>query len=143
MSDYTYVYIIAKIRGNKPLAPVKIGISSNPQKRIAGLQTASPFPLVLLATFFCSSRKMAEIMEAGFHDIHADRRLSGEWFSISPMEAVELACEDFRTALDVLIDDEDLREIALNHSGIKENEEKLAKWKAYAARHLNDNGASQ
>jgi hypothetical protein len=143
MDDATHVYIIARIRGNRPILPVKIGISSNPSKRLAGLQTANPFPLVLLTTFYCPTRGMAKELEAFFHETQSDRRLSGEWFGIAPMEAVELLCMNFRAAFDALIEDEELKAIAVEHSGLRENEEKLAAWKAHAARSMNDNGAPQ
>ncbi len=120
MSDETHVYIICRIKSNKPKSPVKVGISSNPAKRIASLQTANPFQLVLLTTFYCPTLEMARSLEASFHETQSDRRLWGEWFNIHPME---------------------LREIAIEHSGVRLNEEKLSAWKAYAARHLNQNEA--
>lgn len=140
MSDHAHVYIIARMKGNRPTRPVKVGISSNPDKRLASLQTANPFPLVLLTTFYCPTRGMAKELEACFHETQSNRRLSGEWFDIAPIEAVELLCMNFRAAFDALIDDEELKAIAVEHSGLRENEEKLASWKAYASRNLNDNG---
>lgn len=141
MSDETHVYIICRIKSNKPKSPVKVGISSNPAKRIASLQTANPFQLVLLTTFYCPTREMARSLEASFHETQSDRRLWGEWFNIHPMEATELMCLNFRAAFHTAVDDEKLREIAIEHSGVRLNEEKLSAWKAYAARHLNQNEA--
>jgi len=65
------VYFIQSERGG----PVKIGISTNVQGRLASLQTGFPYPLKVLAT-----TPGGEGIEKGLHDIFAEHRLSGEWF---------------------------------------------------------------
>jgi hypothetical protein len=135
-----HVYIIAHMKGRVPCAPVKIGISASPERRVANLQTANPKPLVLLCTFATPVRDIAKVIESGFHEVMADKRLAGEWFDIPPMLAVELMCSNFRGALKYFLDgDEEAIDLAMEYSGLLHNEEKLAKWRAHASRHLNDN----
>lgn len=140
MSNETcHIYVIAHIKGNRPLAPIKVGISSSPEARLATLQTANPKPLVLLATFAVPTRAIAKAIEAAFHSVQADFRMSGEWFDLPPIRAVEAMCSNMRSALEYFLDDEELRALAIEHSGLRLNEEKLVAWRSYAARNLNDN----
>ncbi len=54
---------------------IKIGCSSDPQKRLEGLQTSSPSPLKLLATTVGDFKEEKEL-----HERFEDHRLTGEWF---------------------------------------------------------------
>ena len=137
-----HIYIIANMRGKRPISPVKIGISSTPKKRIAALQTANPNRLVLLATFGVPTRDMAKAIEGAFRHVKADKRMAGEWFDIEPMYAVDLMCSNIRGALNYLLEDEELRAYAVEFSCLRENEEKLAQWRTSAGRCLNDNRAA-
>lgn len=59
--------------------PIKIGFSNDPLARLRALQTASPYPLKLLATTRGGPKKEAE-----YHTRFAEHRMSGEWFSPHP-----------------------------------------------------------
>lgn len=80
--DY-YVYFIKRDGGND-LSPTKIGVSTNIEKRIKALQTASPMKLSVRAAIKCDSKSDAYTLERCFHFIAARRfqKLQGEWFII-------------------------------------------------------------
>jgi hypothetical protein len=67
------VYFIEAIGTNR----VKIGHAEDPEKRLAELQTASPFDLQLLFSF-----PGDEALEAQYHAKYAHLRVrpNGEWF---------------------------------------------------------------
>lgn len=130
--DVTHVYILAALIDRAPSQPVKVGISSAPEKRLATIQTACPYPLVLMATFICPTRNVALYVENAFHTLQADHRLNGEWFNIHPMSAVELLCLYFREIFTfTLSGDEDLFNAAVERSGLLENERLLTEWRNY------------
>lgn len=66
----------------------KIGMSSNPEKRIIGVGYSIKTDLRLIHTI---KVKNARSCEAYFHRIFATYRLQGEWFSL-PQDAVEWFC---------------------------------------------------
>lgn len=85
MSDAKYyVYFISASAGT-PMA--KVGVSTNPGKRLAGLKTASPYRLSLVASITFDSRAQAEWAERVMHCALADYRMSGEWFSVGAADA--------------------------------------------------------
>jgi len=57
--------------------PIKIGVAYNVKQRIAGLQTANPNKLNLLATI---KNKNALKVESDLHEKFKEHRLQGEWF---------------------------------------------------------------
>lgn len=64
---------------------VKVGFSSNPEARLATLQTGSGFPLSLAYVAACSS---PEAVERRAHELLARHRLQGEWFDCTADAAV-------------------------------------------------------
>lgn len=58
--------------------PIKIGYSTNPEKRLQTLNTASPYPLKLLHTI-----QGGKNLEKELHARFADTQLDGEWFEDS------------------------------------------------------------
>jgi hypothetical protein len=64
---------------------VKIGISSDPLKRLGQLQTGSPGKLAILGTIPGN-----EATEANLHRQFSDRRGHGEWFDLSEEEVAGL-----------------------------------------------------
>lgn len=59
---------------------VKIGTSTNPARRLASMQTSTPFALSLLATFDGGHE-----LEQALHREFADQRVRREWFDLSPL----------------------------------------------------------
>ena len=68
-----YLYFIRAETGH-----IKIGVSTKPMKRLSGLQTASPIPLVLLGLVNCVDARKDE---ARLHEHFAHLRTLGEWFA--------------------------------------------------------------
>lgn len=89
----TYVYIIGRDDG-----PVKIGVSHDPPKRLATLQSGCPFRLSLLHQVKARNVDHAYTMEHQCHRLYADHRLVGEWFKIDADTA--------RSAVDICFDTE-------------------------------------
>lgn len=64
---------------------VKVGRSDNPTTRLSSLQTGTTKKLALLHQFGCARPKL---VEARVHEELSDRRVTGEWFLVSPEEAI-------------------------------------------------------
>jgi len=75
-----YIYVIAGGRRH-----VKIGISSDPKKRLKGVQTGCPFTLRLAQTWHT---KRAREIEKKAHTLLAKYRWAGEWFDVPTQVAV-------------------------------------------------------
>lgn len=87
----TYVYFICVGSG-----PIKIGISDDPQQRLATFQTAHYRKLHLLYTLECLTRDEAFQLETAFHRWYADVQLLNEWFEITPSQ-IEADIQLFET----------------------------------------------
>jgi hypothetical protein len=79
-----HLYIIQSEEG-----PVKIGISINPDHRIASIETGSGRYIV--RQFVSPAIPAYDELEKEMHRHYQDKRLRGEWFSIDYQEAVRLA----------------------------------------------------
>lgn len=71
-----YVYLI----GNSRFHWFKIGKSKTPEVRVAHLGVLLPFKLKVFAIWKAENHHM---MESALHQMHADARINGEWFSFS------------------------------------------------------------
>ncbi len=87
-----YVYVIAHNDGSQLRGPVKVGITSSLGSRLAGIQTGNPQPLAIAHVFAFADRDQAAKVERQFHEDHFESRLSGEWFSMTPFDALEGLC---------------------------------------------------
>ncbi len=76
-----YVYVIHATGTNR----IKLGYTTNPQGRLAALQTASPFPLQMLACWPGSRAR-----EKRLHRYMAQFRQVGEWFEVPPFVGLKL-----------------------------------------------------
>lgn len=61
---------------------VKVGKSKFPLNRIVELQVGNPRKLIMLAIFPCIKRE-ADEWEKTFHEWFKDKRIRGEWFSLT------------------------------------------------------------
>jgi len=77
----SFVYVI---RGDHNLS--KIGVSTNPDARMAQLRTASPFPLEF--AYISAIEGDGYDVEQEAHRILGSRRVNGEWFDVPPEMAI-------------------------------------------------------
>ena len=77
-----FLYCIADNNGS-----VKFGFSKDPERRVRSLQTGSADELVLLESIAVPQDNVREY-ERLLHQEFAHLRTRGEWFSISPEDAV-------------------------------------------------------
>jgi hypothetical protein len=73
-----YLYFMRSGSGNND--PVKIGVATNPEKRIYELQTGNPQPIRLLAKIKLPSRACAYDLESWLHRRFSHAKMNGEWF---------------------------------------------------------------
>jgi hypothetical protein len=97
----SYVYIICTVIDGSYCAPVKVGMSENPEGRISTLQTGNPNQLHLYQTFSLPNRDIAEAIESAFHQVCSNRRMVGEWFSISPTQTAALMECNIRSHVEI------------------------------------------
>lgn len=76
-----FLYVVGK--RNPELAPVKIGMTMNPARRLATLQTGCPFRLHIHALFALGTATDADIHRI----MPRNSREMGEWFSVSAKDA--------------------------------------------------------
>lgn len=76
MTDETeYVYAIGHPHGY-----VKIGRSSDPERRLSNHQTSSPYELWLIVQFPVEDSRA---VEAELHDWFSEKHVRGEWYNLS------------------------------------------------------------
>lgn len=78
----THVYLIQAENGL-----VKIGKTTDVQKRLAALDVGSPVDLKLIAQ---KQDLFASDLETRLHQEYAHRRVKGEWFNLSKMEIEQI-----------------------------------------------------
>jgi hypothetical protein len=94
-----YVYVIGTLLNGAVRATVKVGISANPAGRISSIRTCCPNKIEFAHVFCLPAKFMARDLEAEFHQVFAKRVLNGEWFDMSPYEAVFVICRAIRDNL--------------------------------------------
>jgi hypothetical protein len=81
MSAATFVYVIGGDHGRQ-----KIGVSDDPGRRLAELQTGSPFPLKF--EFVALTEGTGFDIEGEAHFLLSKHRQSGEWFTVPAEVAI-------------------------------------------------------
>lgn len=81
MGDASFVYVIGAESG-----PRKIGMSADPSRRAALLQTGSPYPLAVLHAV---RHERAAAVEAYAHRLLRQHSTAGEWFDVTTDAAVD------------------------------------------------------
>lgn len=75
-----YLYVIGNCTNKQ-----KIGFSANVEKRLKSLQTGNPDKLEIHHKILCKGNHRE--LEKKIHQELSYKRLSGEWFSMTPEEA--------------------------------------------------------
>src|SRR5262245_3356130 len=84
-SQTTFIYVItANTRA------VKVGIAKDPRRRLSELPTGCPDKLEVADTIKVNSRDLAYKIETEVHRRLAGFALEGEWFAVSPAQAVAM-----------------------------------------------------
>lgn len=78
----SFVYVVQSGNGG----PVKIGSAGSVLSRLVHLQIGNPVELTIPAVVMCGARHNIELATHGLLERHWVR---GEWFDVSPLEAVE------------------------------------------------------
>jgi hypothetical protein len=97
-----HIYVIAGEAG-----AVKVGIASNVERRLRGMQGSSPTPLVVRYIGLLASRGIAHRVETRAHVLLWAYHAHGEWFAASvkmAVDAVILAAFEIGADLEHLID---------------------------------------
>lgn len=122
-----YIYIVSQSDD-----VCKVGISSNVEKRIVSLQTGNPHQLSLKYSYILETTT-ARILENRVHVKLNEKRLTGEWFNITPKDAEKIIMEENQAIIDgdeldddVFIEEVEEFEEALNNiiSFLRKDEEK-------------------
>lgn len=80
------VYLVANASGS-----IKIGMSGDPAKRLAGLRTSSAEKLTLEHSWRLAGRDQAERLEGALHRLFKPVRRAREWFGASVVEVRSVA----------------------------------------------------
>ncbi len=80
-----YIYVICE--QTEAVTPVKIGFSANPEKRLRQLQTGHATPLTLFHQEEVPAQNV-RALERAIHQELRHRKSRGEWFNLTPEDAV-------------------------------------------------------
>lgn len=87
----SYVYVIAVGGEDGPFqSPVKIGMTDNPDARLADIRPCSPLGISFSFLHRTSSREVARSLERAAHGFFRDQLISYEWFDVDPDLAAEI-----------------------------------------------------
>jgi hypothetical protein len=114
----SFVYVISRVVDGQHVAPVKVGISDNPENRLSTIQTACPFKIDLAWVFEVLNREVAREIELSFHQTQKHARMYGEWFDFAPVKAIHLLCVSYRTMLEVQGVDSEIAMACLDKAGV-------------------------
>lgn len=73
------IYVAMARDGDGPMY-VKVGISTQPEVRLASVQTGCPIKIIRAISFKCRTTALARAAEAAFHVHLGNYASSGEWF---------------------------------------------------------------
>jgi hypothetical protein len=90
MKEDSFVYVLAaSSKDDNDKAPVKVGITSNPEVRASAIRTSCPFPVRMQICFGPMTRDNARAVEREAHHAYSRFRAHGEWFNVEPRYIVE------------------------------------------------------
>lgn len=104
----SFVYLIGAKRDLNIIVPFKVGISSNPKRRLVEMRSHSPHELELYVIWKYLTMFAAQKAEWEFQKKHKDARDHGEWFRMT-REEITLSLDeiyDHYMKTDVLINGE-------------------------------------
>jgi len=93
---YYAIYVLALWLDEKAIRPIKIGISTDPQRRLVAVQCENPATLMLHTSWWVAGWPVAARVEKNFKIDQRVRNLRGEWFHIDPNEAIDLVDQEIK-----------------------------------------------
>jgi hypothetical protein len=94
------VYVIGAYDAGNALHAVKVGVTSNLERRLDMLQTAQFYELRVLSAWDAKSKAVAYRVESNVHHILRRERIRGEWFKKRSLERIRGAIKtELKTAL--------------------------------------------
>lgn len=90
-TEECYIYVARAGDSNA----YKIGWATSPRQRFSNLQVGNHTPIDVLSVFPVSGRHV----ERKIHDIFANQRIRGEWFSLTTTDLLDIMDEDRRLLL--------------------------------------------
>lgn len=118
MTEIYYLYVMASIENDVPVAPCKIGVTTNTVSRLSGVQTGNPKKLELISIIPIPTKALAHAIEQEMHAHFDEFRLHGEWFSVGPVDAAIGLCTVAHDAFMAIIPDQKQAYDALENLGI-------------------------
>lgn len=82
------VYVIGAYDAGNALHAVKVGVTSNLERRLNMLQTAQFYELRVLSAWDAKSKAVAFRVESNVHHILRRDRIRGEWFKKRALEGI-------------------------------------------------------
>lgn len=132
--DTCYIYLVAHKTPSGIAGPVKVGITTNLDARIAQIQTGNPRPVVVAVYFAAPNRDIASVFERAFHVVKSDHRMTGEWFDMEPIEALYALVANIKSGLSHFLGNEpELLAQSLEQSLVVDGEELISQIEQMAA----------
>lgn len=129
-----YIYLITHKRDGSLYGPVKVGITTNLNARLAQIQTGNPHQVDIALFFPTPGREFAAAFEQAFHHVMASKRLTGEWFDMEPVTALRAMIYNMQSGLRHFLGEApDILEEALEYSRVNEARDLLGKIEQYQA----------
>lgn len=129
------MYLAAAIKDGKFSAPIKIGISKNPEKRIEDISKNMPYDISLVHVFTFKNKREAEFFEHGFHKKYKTQSLKGEWYDLIPSGALHWLIGHFHgyfarrmNKLDTPEGDANLDKFLYDAHGVTEAKQKIEQY---------------
>jgi hypothetical protein len=107
-----FVYIMGHLSSDYHITgPSKIGISGDPHRRLKQVQAERVPRIVLVCQFGFPTREQARAVEKEFHRNCDGFRVTGEWFDMSPSDAVAIMTKNLTDFVEQVVKPSDVAEL--------------------------------
>lgn len=126
-----YVYVMAtRSAGGGIQAPIKIGVTRDPDKRLSSIRTSCPNPICFAFVLNVFDPECARDLERAAHDFFAEHATNGEWFSVGPTRAAEFLTRYYECKVLSVVGDDggtiEAAKVMLEHAGVGAVKRKIA-----------------
>lgn len=88
-----WIYVVEESDPNADESALKIGVATNPDYRLAGMQCGNPRPLHIVSRIPVRDRSIALSVERRVHLRLTRYRIRGEWFRLDQASAIKVIAE--------------------------------------------------